>query len=134
MSGGGGGCGGAQPRARCSTRRRTSHGQAGRESLLLADRLPRLLPSPMRLTGLCPPLHRCGTSPDVAEPGPDPLVAEGGLARPPDLASAHGIQPSLSITLAGLPSQSYATGSIGIIEKGAPASRQWRSMAVCAIF
>jgi hypothetical protein len=25
-------------------------------------------------------------------------------------------------------------GSIGIIEKGAPASRQWRSMAVCAIF
>uniref|UniRef100_A0A0E0FZ77 Uncharacterized protein n=1 Tax=Oryza nivara TaxID=4536 RepID=A0A0E0FZ77_ORYNI len=24
--------------------------------------------------------------------------------------------------------------SIGIIEKGAPASRQWRSMAVCAIF
>ncbi|BAH91486.1 Os01g0961800 [Oryza sativa Japonica Group] len=48
--------------------------------------------------------------------------------------ASHGIQPSLSITLAGLPSQSYATGSIGIIEKGAPASRQWRSMAVCAIF
>uniref|UniRef100_A0A0D9YKC9 Uncharacterized protein n=1 Tax=Oryza glumipatula TaxID=40148 RepID=A0A0D9YKC9_9ORYZ len=43
--------------------------------------------------------------------------------------ASHGIQPSLSITLAGLPSQSYATGSIGIIEKGAPASRQWRSMA-----
>ncbi|KAB8104954.1 hypothetical protein EE612_038245, partial [Oryza sativa] len=49
-------------------RREPSHGHAGRESLLLADRLPCLLPSPMRLTGLCPPLRRCSTSP-ASTPG-----------------------------------------------------------------